>query len=150
MIDWGDGITSVGVVSAEAGGFAVSGLHGFGQGVFTITTSITDAGGASAVATSTFTVDLTPPDTSALVIGTLHHNGWWFTADPGTLTLTASDNLTGVKSIYYTINGGTPQLYMGPITLAHGRNVISYWAVDGAGNVEPADTILIDVTGRTA
>ena len=147
-IDWGDGTTSAGVITTLAGGFAVSGSHSFGQGVFSITTSIRDAGGAVAVATGTFTVDLTPPDTSALVIGTLHHNGWWFTADPGTLTLTATDDLTGVKAIYYTINGGAPQLYTGPVTLAQGRYVITYWAVDGAGNVEPADTILIDVTGR--
>jgi len=48
-----------------------------------------------------------------------------------------------------SINGGAPQLYNGPITLAQGRYVITYWAVDGAGNVEPADTIMIDVTGRT-
>jgi hypothetical protein len=146
-INWGDGTTSVGVVTAVPGGFAVSGSHSFGQGVFTITTSIADAGGATAVATSTFTADLTPPDTTALVIGTLHHNGWWFTADPGTLTLTATDNLTGVAAIYYTINGGAAQLYTGPLTLAPGKYTITYWAVDGAGNVEPADTILIDVTG---
>jgi hypothetical protein len=147
-INWGDGTTSIGAVTGVAGGFAVSGSHSFGQGVFTITTSIADAGGASAVATSTFTVDLTPPDTTATVIGTLHHNGWWFTADPGTLTLFATDNLTGVAAIYFTINGGAPQLYTGPLTLAQGKYVITYWAVDGAGNVEPADTIMIDVTGR--
>jgi hypothetical protein len=145
-INWGDGTTSTGVVSAVGAGFAVTGTHAFGEGRFAITTSIADAGGASAVATSTITVDLTPPVTTATVNGRLHHNGWWHTGNPGILTLTATDNLTGVAATYFTINGGAPQLYTGPITLGPGRYVITYWSVDGVGNVETAHTILIKVS----
>jgi hypothetical protein len=145
-IDWGDGSSSTGVVTALGAGFAVTGAHTFGEGQSTITTSIADAGGASALVTSTITVDLIPPVTLATVNGTLHQNGWWHTGNPGILTLTVTDNLTGVAATYFTINGGAPQLYTGPITLAPGRYVITYWSVDGVGNVETAHTILIKVS----
>jgi hypothetical protein len=145
-ISWGDGTTSAGVVSARGGGFAVSGSHTFGEGRFTITTSIRDAG-APAVATSTITVDLTPPVTTAAVNGTFKH-GSWKAVNPATLTLTAADNLTGVAATYYTINGGARQTYTGPVTLGPGAYVIQYWSVDGVGNVEAANTILIRVNHR--
>ncbi|HEY8863153.1 MAG TPA: hypothetical protein VIO37_03155 [Candidatus Dormibacteraeota bacterium] len=145
-ISWGDGTTSAGVVSAQGSGFTVSGSHTFGEGRFTITTSIHDAG-ASAVATSTITVDLTPPVTTAVVTGTFK-DGSWKAVNPATLTLTATDNLTGVAATYYTINGGAPQTYTGPVSLGPGAYVIQYWSVDGVGNVEPANTILVRVNHR--
>ena len=52
-VDWGDGKTSAGTVSAVSGGFAVSGSHTYAQtGPYTIRVHITDAGGATADATS--------------------------------------------------------------------------------------------------
>jgi hypothetical protein len=88
-INWGDGTTSSGVVSALGTGFAVSGTHTFAQGRYTITTSITEVGGPSVSATSTISIDLTPPATTAAVDGTLGHDGWWTAFEgPGLLTLT--------------------------------------------------------------
>jgi hypothetical protein len=144
-INWGDGMSSTGVVSALGAGFAVYGTHTFGEGQFTITTSIADLGGATAAATSTITVDLTPPVTTADVDGTLGRNGWWKVVEGGLLTLIATDNLTGVAATYFTINGGAPRLYTDPIHLDDGRYVIRFWSVDGVGNVEAAHTIRIKV-----
>ena len=70
-------------------------------------------------ATSTITVDLTAPVTTPTVDGTLGRNGWWTAFEGSVLTLTATDNLTGVVVTYYTINGGAPQVYTGPISLDH-------------------------------
>jgi hypothetical protein len=52
-INWGDGNTTAGTVSASGGGFNVTGTHTYtGAGPFTITTTINDVGGASATASS--------------------------------------------------------------------------------------------------
>jgi uncharacterized repeat protein (TIGR01451 family) len=145
-INWGDGTTTAGVVSAQGIGFKVSGAHTFGEGKFTITTSIKDAG-APAVVTSMITVDMTPPVTTAMVNGTFK-NGRWTAVNPGTLTLTATDNLTGVAATYYTVNGGVPKLYPGPVSLSTGFYVINFWSVDRVGNVEAAHKIQIRVKHR--
>jgi hypothetical protein len=133
-------------VSAQGSGFKVTGSHNFPEGRFTITTSIKDAG-APAVVTSTITVDMTPPVTTATVNGTFK-NGRWTAVNPGTLTLTATDNLTGVAATYYTVNGGAPKLYTGPVSLGTGFYVINFWSIDRVGNVEPAHTIKIRVKHR--
>jgi hypothetical protein len=57
-IDWGDGSTSAGTVSADpAGGFAVTGTHAYKKKTnHSVVVSIADDGGASATATSTIRV----------------------------------------------------------------------------------------------
>jgi hypothetical protein len=131
-ISWGDGTTSSGTVSA---GFVVSGSHTFGEGRFTITTTIHDLGGASAVATCTITVDLTAPTTSATVTRLRNQ---------AVVTLTATDNLTGVGATYYTINGGPTQQYSGPFALKGNKSTtVRYWSVDGVGNTETAHTVSV-------
>jgi len=52
-IDWGDGTTSAGTVTATAGGFAVGGSHTYASaGPRTVTTTILDDGGSTATASS--------------------------------------------------------------------------------------------------
>jgi hypothetical protein len=60
-IDWGDhSASSPGTISGTPAGFAVSGSHTYASsGKFTVTVTITDAGGARTVATSTATVSTT-------------------------------------------------------------------------------------------
>ncbi|HET9188909.1 MAG TPA: hypothetical protein VFN80_13170, partial [Acidothermaceae bacterium] len=57
-IDWGDGTTSDGTVSATSGGgFSVAGGHTYAEeGSYTISVTINDAGGSNATATSNGTV----------------------------------------------------------------------------------------------
>ena len=54
-VNWGDGSTSTGTATASgSGGFDVAGTHSYATaGSFTVTTSISDAGGSSTTATST-------------------------------------------------------------------------------------------------
>jgi hypothetical protein len=65
QINWGDGSTTAGTVSAAAGGgFDISGSHTYASaGSYTLTTSIADLGGATTTATSTaqIAVGATPP-----------------------------------------------------------------------------------------
>lgn len=56
-IDWGDATTSAGTIAANGGGgFSVSGSHVYEEGSFTIKVTITDAGGATTVATTSATI----------------------------------------------------------------------------------------------
>lgn len=57
-IQWGDGTTTTGTVSASGpGGFDVSGTHSYaGTGSFTVSAAITDVGGSTATATGTATI----------------------------------------------------------------------------------------------
>jgi hypothetical protein len=80
-------------------------------------------------------IDGTPPATTAYRSGE-------------TIYLSASDNLSGVAAIYYTVNGGTSQVYSGPIIAPVGTDTVVYWAADAAGNAEAAHTITF-TTGDT-
>jgi hypothetical protein len=63
--------------------------------------------------------------------------------------LSASDNLSGVASTLYSINGGPTQTYTDAFTLANdGNYTIEYWSVDVADNTEThkTRTIRIDST----
>ncbi len=66
-IDWGDGTRTTGVIpTGGAGSFTVSGGHTYAdEGVFTITTVLTDDAPGTASATSSFMVTVTEADTLA-------------------------------------------------------------------------------------
>jgi hypothetical protein len=63
-----------------------------------------------------------------------------------TVTLAASDGLSGVASTNYRIDGGALQSYSGPFTLvAPGAHTISFFSVDVAGNREEPKTLVVSV-----
>jgi hypothetical protein len=59
-------------------------------------------------------------------------NGWYL-SDP-VITLTASDNLSGVAATYYSVDGGAAAPYTSPISAPTGIHIITYWAKDFATN----------------
>lgn len=66
QINWGDGSTSLGVVSAGGGKFAVSGRHKYARsGTYTIKTTIKDAGGSTATAKTSVTMQVQGANVSA-------------------------------------------------------------------------------------
>jgi hypothetical protein len=53
------------------------------------------------------------------------------------VTLTGSDNLSGVTTTWYTVDDGEAQVYKGPFQVsAQGTTRIVYWSEDAAGNRE--------------
>jgi hypothetical protein len=53
-VDWGDGTTSAGIIAANAGGFNVTGTHGYViQGPHLVRVRVNDIGGSTALATTT-------------------------------------------------------------------------------------------------
>ena len=141
-------------------------------GKFEVFATTTDAAG-NTVATplsSTFQIiDNVPPVTTASTYyksGTRYYavsaqaNGWFnyqYTSGGIYFQLGASDAGTGnsgIAATYYTIDGGSQQTYTtgSYIQVAgNGQHTVTYWSMDGAGNIETAHTlpIRIDTTVPT-
>jgi hypothetical protein len=86
----------------------------------------------------------TPKDTTA---PTSYHDydGLWHNTD-FTITLTASDDFSGVNETYYSINDGPTKSVSTDghllITTEGANNKLEYWSVDNAGNEELPHNIL--------
>lgn len=113
------------------------------EGVHTLAVTLTDPAGNSTTHSVTFTIDLTPPTTSASPAAATYGSAT-------DVALSATDTLSGVDATYYILDGGTQATYGTPIHLAtDGAHTIEYWSVDAAGNIEGhhTGTWTIDTTG---
>jgi hypothetical protein len=71
--------------------------------------------------------DTTPPVTTCTITGT----------NPVTITLTATDDVSGVDYTKYKIDDGTYATYSGPVQVTEiGDHVVYFYSVDKAGNIE--------------
>ncbi|KRF42176.1 LamG-like jellyroll fold domain-containing protein [Paenibacillus sp. Soil787] len=88
-------------------------------------------------------VDGTPPVTTAAVNPSLPDglNGWY--AHPATVTLSASDHLSGAAKTEYSLDEGAAwQLYTAPVTFnKDSKYAFSYRSTDNVGNTEAAKSI---------
>jgi hypothetical protein len=109
-----------------------SGPFKLSDGIHTITYWSVDAAGNTETANSqTIKVDGTPPVTTASVSGS-------------TVTLSATDNVSGVYATYYQVDGGSWQTYSAAFTVASGTShTIAYSSTDNAGNHEPNQTLTV-------
>ncbi len=95
-------------------------------------------------------VDTTPPVSTMSCNGSPCGTGWF--ASPVQVTLTATDDLSGVAVIRYTTDGSVPTAdstaYTTPFTISS-TSVVTYRAWDNAGNVEAAHSqqVKLDTTG---
>lgn len=107
--------------------------------------TVTDRAGNTATFTSpAVNIDLTAPSTSAIIPG-ISGNQQWFTS-PVSVTLNASDNLSGVASTFYSINAGSAQTYTTTFSIASdGVYTIEFWSVDVAGNTETHQTRIVRI-----
>lgn len=107
--------------------------------------TVTDNVGNSATFTSpAVNLDLTKPSTSAVVSGTSNNLGWY--PGPVSVTLTAADNLSGVGSTFYRIDGGAAQTYASAFSVSSdGVHTVAFWSVDVAGNTETQQTRVVKI-----
>jgi xanthomonalisin len=97
------------------------------------------AGNFSALEDVAFGIDETPPVTVATFSGTLSGSAY---TTPVKVTLTATDNLSGVASTTYSLDGGANTAYSSPFTVsAPGTHTLKFFSIDGAGNVEATHTV---------
>ena len=94
-------------------------------------------------------LDATSPVTSALLIPLPDAYGW--NSSNVTVNLAAADEAggSGVKEIHYAINGGTETVVSGNstsfIVSNSGVNLITYFTVDNAGNVETPKSVTVKI-----
>lgn len=116
-----------------------------GEGAYQL---VIDSPGDNAInqrLTTNFVVDQTPPTLTRIPVGAFESNlspdGAQIAHGNVTLQLKATDNLSGVAIIEYTVNGGAPQPYTNDVNpkpkifTDAGTYDILYRATDGAGNV---------------
>ncbi|MEU0465985.1 chitobiase/beta-hexosaminidase C-terminal domain-containing protein [Amycolatopsis sp. NPDC006131] len=88
--------------------------------------------------------DTTPPEVTATVDGTTDPDGNY--VGTATLTLTATDDSSGVGTVEYTLDDDTYRPYTGPVTItAPGAHTVHYRATDKAGNASDPKTLVINV-----
>jgi hypothetical protein len=90
--------------------------------------------------------DTTPPTSSILCNGSACSSGWYSSAV--TVTLSATDDASGVAAIRYTTDGSDPTpastLYTGPVAVS-ATTTVKYRAWDNAGNVESTRSQVISI-----
>lgn len=85
-------------------------------------------------------IDTTAPVTAASFSG----------KSPVAVTLGASDNLSGVGSTVYQLDGGSLRTYAGPFNVtAAGRHTITFHSTDVASNVEATNSATFSVLGKS-
>ncbi len=105
------------------------------EGEYTLKYYATDnVGNYSQPVEKKFTVDLTPPAIAQNIEGDKKGTVY---SPRAKIVLTSNDNLSGVKHIYYSIDGKAPQIYYKPIpitALATGQHTFEFWSVDNVDN----------------
>jgi hypothetical protein len=82
-------------------------------------------------------VDVVPPVTNYSVTPIWVNEGGKKYIKGYTVTLTAADDLSGVKETFYRINGGSWTLYTSPFALYGSANTtLDFYSIDNAGNKE--------------
>jgi hypothetical protein len=64
---------------------------------------------------------------------------------PDTIKLEASDDLSGVEAIYYSIDKANYTPYSTPLIMPKGLHQLLYYAVDNVGNVSIKKTLIVDL-----
>jgi len=94
-------------------------------------------------------VDLTAPRTTMSIGNPQDARDPVYIAPATLITLTSTDGFSGLDAIEYTVDGGEPTDYSGPIKeLPAGHHNITYWGQDVAGNRERSVTLWVFVDGQ--
>lgn len=100
-------------------------------------------GNAEEATIKDFAVDHTAPITKHIVKGSQQDN---IIASSTDISLEITDNLSGVKKTYYTIDGGDEKNYNGKYIptsqLKDGEHTLKYYSIDNVGNKEKENTFV--------
>ena len=107
--------------------------------------TVTDKAGNTATFTSpAVNIDLTPPSSIAVIAGASQDQEWF--SGPVTVTLDATDNLSGVKPGSHFRIDGSIFLIFGPFFIqSPGIHTLQYGSEDRAGNLEPFKTRIVAI-----
>src|SRR5690606_3851715 len=83
--------------------------------------------------------DTTPPEITAAVTGDQDENGSYLGS--ATITITATDDDSGIDTVEYSLDDGAWTTYDGPLTVSEpGDHTLAYRATDTAGNTAEGTT----------
>jgi hypothetical protein len=135
-IHWAGDDALSGIDPATAPGDSVIGGEGL---ALTATASVSDkAGNATSATSAAVKIDRTAPTTDAAApVG-------WHSSDAA-ITLNAHDNLSGVASTHYMVDGGVEKTGTSVSVSEEGAHTLEYWSVDKAGNAEATKSIEVNV-----
>jgi hypothetical protein len=101
---------------------------------------------ASMPSTYFLKADSAPPVTVYTSHGVGGANGWY--VSPVEVTLSATDDLSGVQAIRFRIDGSAWRVYSTPVTVgSDGSHTFEYYATDNAGNREAPHSQLLRLDG---
>jgi hypothetical protein len=97
--------------------------------------SVDNVGNAETTRSSSFTVDLSAPNTSHTINGIVHNSN--ILAPSSYFTLSSSDNLAGVRTTFYSYNSQGDRVFYNRANmtgLQDGEHTLYYYAVDNVDN----------------
>lgn len=110
--------------------------------------SVDLAGNVSVVGTVPINIDASAPLTQATGSGTVGTNGWYRSAVQ--VSLSATDNLSGLQTIFYKLDGGTTKTYTAAFSVSgNGSHTVNFWSVDKATNTETTRSLVINIDSNT-
>src|SRR5206468_3047597 len=90
--------------------------------------------------------DTIAPVSTCLLSGTGGANSWYTSSV--SVSLSATDDRSGVGTIHFLIDGSAWQTYTGPVVVqGEGAHTVEYAATDIAGNVEAAQSSIVRISG---
>jgi hypothetical protein len=113
---------------------ANSTISGDGSSLSASAGTIDRAGNAATGTLSGIKIDRQRPVTVASAPSPDYPNNW--NSRQVSVTLTATDDLSGVARTYYALDGGAAATYSGPARMPRGVHTLTFWSKDAAGNVE--------------
>ncbi|MBC7080830.1 MAG: right-handed parallel beta-helix repeat-containing protein [Thermoplasmatales archaeon] len=106
--------------------------------------SIDNLGNIETEKSKVVNVDDTPPETT-LTIGEPSYEDYWITSSTP-ITLSATDEGSGVYITYYKIDDGDWTEYVEPFTITgEGEHTIYYYSIDNLGNIETEKSKVVNV-----
>ncbi|MEM3445035.1 MAG: DNRLRE domain-containing protein [Thermoplasmata archaeon] len=107
----------------------------FSDGIYTVRYYAKDmAGNTEPESTLLLKIDTSNPTVTHLLPEPTGKNGWY--VQDVVFELNASDELSGVEELCYSIDGGEAILYTAPVTITkEGCTNVSYWARDRVGHI---------------
>ncbi len=112
--------------------------HQYGApGSYPVQIEVRTSDGLTDATSGQVVIDIQPPVTQSSLSGTQGNGGWYVSTV--TVTLSASDDLSGVSSTEYVLDSASSQSYSTPVAVAtDGAHGMNYHSTDRAGNAETA------------
>jgi hypothetical protein len=87
---------------------------------------------------------MSAPLTQATGSGTAGTNGWYRSSVQ--VSLAAADNLSGVQTTFYKVDGGTTKTYTAAFSVSgNGSHTVNFWSVDKATNTETMGSLTVNI-----